>query len=104
MRPKKLLKEAKKIVSGERQKDYGHPAENHECTATMWQAYMKRRIEVFLRTDREFWISAQDVCNLNILQKMSREANIHTDDNDVDIIGYLLNKAMIEEYVPPFED
>jgi hypothetical protein len=45
-------------------------------------------------------LDAQDVCFLNILQKVSREANKHKDDTFVDIVGYVLNAAMCPETGP----
>lgn len=89
MTPNQLLEEAEKAVLGPRQEDYGPPGQNHRCTADLWSAFLSRT------TGRPIAISPDDVCNMNILQKISREANSHKDDNDVDIIGYALNKAMM---------
>lgn len=90
--PKKLLETASEIVNGERQRAYGHPLENHRATAEMWSAWLNRRLDCdFIR------LEATDVCWLNVLQKASRQANMDTDDNLVDVVGYVLNMAMINE-------
>ena len=73
-----LLDEAAQIVK-DRGQFYGPPGENHERTAAMWSAYL------------DVPISAVDVCALNILQKMSREANCHKRDNFLDVAGFAAN-------------
>lgn len=90
-----LLESARAIVSGDRQRDYGHPADNHACTALMWQAYLHRRA-TSNGADYSFTVTAEDVCALNILQKVSRLANTTNHvDSLRDIIGYALNWQMI---------
>ena len=69
---------------------YGPPELNHGCTAELWRAYIKRRFGVDLELD------GQDVCWLNTLQKISREANMRQRDNLVDVIGYALNVELIQ--------
>ncbi len=86
-----FLDEAAEIVNGDRNKFYGHPLDNHGCTADMWSAYLSRRFGVSVL------VTPEDVCVLNILQKTSREANMPKRDNLVDIIGYSLNVEMIED-------
>jgi hypothetical protein len=93
-----ILEEANKATSVSRNKAYGHPAANHSCTARLWRAYIERRFGVDLA------LTAEDVCMLNILQKVSREAHGHTRDNLVDIAGYARNVEMIRQVsvsVPP---
>lgn len=89
MTAKDHLEKAAAIVNGDRQRDYGHPRNNHSCTADLFNAYMDRRGVARL--------DAQDVCVFNILQKLSRFANRRTDDSVTDIIGYALNIAMCGE-------
>lgn len=86
-----VLQEADQIIHGDRNKTYGHPLDNHTCTAEMWSAYLSRR----LRTKIE--LTAEDVCWLNVLQKVSREANLSKRDNSVDVCGYVGNVEMIQE-------
>lgn len=86
-----LLEEADSIVNGDRAKAYGHPADNHRCTAALWAAFLNRKYGAGLE------LTAEDVCWLNILQKVSREANLPKKDNVLDVVGYALNVDMIQQ-------
>jgi hypothetical protein len=93
-----ILQEADAITSGDRQKAYGHPSNNHGCTAEMQQAYLERREAACQAKGEMFLLDARDVCMLNIIQKISRDANMRQRDNLIDIVGYARNMEMIEEY------
>ena len=84
-----ILDEAATVTEGDRNTFYGDPSVNHECTALMWSAYLSR-----LHTE-EVVVKARDVCMMNILQKVSRDANMPKRDNLVDIAGYARNAEMI---------
>jgi len=75
--PKTLLQEADAIINGERQKDYGPPAESFGRIARLWSDYL----------DQE--LTALDVANLMILLKVSRAktGGFHR-DSYVDCAGY----------------
>lgn len=88
-----LLDKAKEIVSGSRHESYGDPIFNHTATAEFWTTYLHRR--GLLKTDAA--INARDVCNMNNLQKISRDANWPTYDNQLDIAGYSANAAACTE-------
>lgn len=90
-----ILQEAEEVTKGERQHHYGHPIDNHGCTAVMWNAYIKRRFP-----NGHVELTAHDICNLMILQKVSRDANLPKRDNDIDICGYARNKEQITEEEP----
>jgi hypothetical protein len=94
-----ILKTAETIVSGDRQRDYGRPRDNHGCTAALWSAYLLRRFEAkqTIPNSAPLTLDARDVCWLNILQKASRDANRRKDDNLTDTVGYALNAAMVDE-------
>ena len=85
-----ILEEASRVVDGERMESYGRPTENHQRTADLWSAYLGRRI------------TADQVCMLNLLQKISRHAHSWKRDNLVDIAGYARNAEMVaaDTYVP----
>lgn len=87
-----ILDEAARIVNGDRQQSYGHPRDNHECTAELWNAYINRR-EIGYHKG----FDAYDVCMLNILQKISRLANSRERDGLVDIAGFAANAEMVGE-------
>lgn len=91
-----LLKEANDIVNGPRREDYGHPTANHNRTATLWNAYLKGRNNGLLGS-----LDAEDVCILNILQKISRHAHSRKRDNLVDIVGWATNAHIVGNYHEP---
>lgn len=86
-----VLQEAEHVATGDRYSHYGHPLDNHGCTADFWTAYLKRR--GLLVEDK--WLTPEDVCFLNVLQKTSRAAHMLHRDNLVDIAGYARNVEMI---------
>lgn len=82
---KSVCQEDHGIVHGARRQDYGTPAENHERTARLWSAYLGVPI------------TARQVCLLNALQKVSRDAHAPKRDNLVDIAGYAENADLVGE-------
>lgn len=89
--PETILEEAARVTRGDRQDFYGSPSENHTCTAQMWSAYLTRS-----NSGRPVFVSAADVCMLNILQKASRQAHAPKRDNLVDIAGYAANVEQMD--------
>ncbi len=83
--PESVLMEAEDIIHGDRNQDYGHPLDNHGRTAGFWSTY--------LGID----LTPEQVCVMNILQKLSRSMNRMTRDTLVDVCGYSGNIQMIEE-------
>ncbi len=79
-----VLQEAERITK-ERGVGYGHPLDNHTCTASLLSSYIGRKYGVTLPID------AEDVCWFNILQKISREANSQKHDNLADVAGFVKN-------------
>jgi len=81
-----VLKEANKIIYGDREKTYGKPSKNLETIATMWNAYITARSDKVL--------NAKDVAAMMVLLKTARLANDPSHrDSVVDICGYA---ALIE--------
>jgi len=92
-----LLRTAQEIVNGDRQRDYGHPADNHACTGRLSEKWWDRADTAGnlakLPPDVQ---SGVYVCAFNILQKLSRLAQTPTHTDSLrDIIGYCLNWQMI---------
>lgn len=71
-----ILGKAREVVEGQRQEDYGSPAQNHTRTADLWGAYLG------------IPLTPEDICMLNILQKVSRFRHSPKEDNLIDIAGY----------------
>ena len=86
---KSLCDRASDAVCGARHEAYGHPVDNHKRTADLWSAYIETR--ALCSTN----LRPRDVCMLNILQKVSRDAHAPAKDNLVDIIGYALNAEIV---------
>jgi hypothetical protein len=82
-----------KIVE-ERGAAYGPPSENHARTARLWGAYLESKREGGMI----FPITPNDVCFLNILQKIARcmsEAGT-AEDTLQDIQGFVENILIME--------
>lgn len=79
-----VLAAADRAVRGPRRTTYGSPAENHARTAELYSTYLGVPI------------TARQVCFLNILQKVSRDAHLAKRDNLVDIAGYAENADLVE--------
>lgn len=92
-----VLEEADRITSGARQADYGHPRVNHARTALLWSAWLYAR-------GFDVSLTPEDVCWLNVLQKMSRQINAPKRDNLVDVCGYVRNVERLSEREGQAED
>lgn len=75
---KSIAEEAVDLVSGDRQKAYGHPAKNFEDIARLWSVMLG--IEV----------TAAQVGLCMIQVKLAREVFVPKRDNLVDAVGYVL--------------
>lgn len=99
-----LASSAVEVITEARNLDYGQPYDNHLTTARLWSEYlaMKRRVERrdegdCLAMEVSPALTPEDVCFLNILQKISRTFHGSiTNDTLVDIIGYALNIKSIQ--------
>ena len=82
-----ILEEANSLVNGDRQTDYGHPADDFARTAQMWSAILG--IEV----------TAKQVGLCMCALKISREVHRPKRDNLTDLAGYALTAQMVQEYL-----
>lgn len=81
-----MADKAKEIIYGDREQVYGHPGKNLELIAQFWSAYLGVEI------------TADNVCDMMILLKLSRLKNTPDhEDSMVDLIGYTLLKKRIKE-------
>lgn len=72
-----ILEEAKNIVCGEREKEYGETIRNFTHISNMWTAYLRHPI------------TAIDVANMMILLKVARlKSSPSHKDSWVDVAGY----------------
>jgi hypothetical protein len=89
-----ILEEANGLIHGDRNEQYGHPLDNHSTTAAFWSIYLEA-----IRRRGKMELDAEDVCFLNILQKISREATTGAGKRDtvVDVAGYAGNVEMVRD-------
>lgn len=91
-----ILREAEKIIYGDREKTYGHPAKNLNVIAQMWEAYLAGR-------SSHGPLNKYDVACMMILLKVARLANTpdHV-DSLVDTCGYaaLIERCIKDEEIP----
>ena len=73
---KEILEETIKIVTGQRQEDYGDKVVNHRNIAELWNAYL------------DMDIAPHDVAICMLLVKVARLKNRKTKDCYVDMAGY----------------
>jgi len=88
---KTILETAEEIVSGPRQKFYGHPLDNHGNIAIFWSLYIRKKYGANVE------LNARDVCFMMMLKKISRDTTKEDRENIIDIAGYSRNAEMIED-------
>lgn len=89
----RIEEEARSAVDGDRGESYGDPKTNHTRTALLWNAYIGGKYDDARFTEV---FTAEDVCVMNGLQKISRGMHVVKRDNYVDRIGYIINEAKLE--------
>lgn len=75
--------EAKKLVIGDRNADYGNPADDYAKTAKMWSGMLIHKLKPGVE------ITAKEATLMMVLLKISREVNKAKPDNLIDAHGYL---------------
>lgn len=85
-----VLEEADAIAGQDRSRDYGHPYQNHQRIADLWNAYCKGK-----GLDARF--APDDVAYMMILLKVARAINGKKRDHLVDIAGYAKCIDMIHD-------
>ena len=79
-----LLKEATKLIGGDRQTDYGDKLKNHQNIAGFWSIFLKKKI------------TAHDVAICMALVKVARLMNQHKKDSYIDMAAYACIAGEIE--------
>ena len=80
-----ILKEAKELVAGDRQEDYGDKLKNHENIAKLWSAYLDKKV------------TPHDVAICMSLVKIARLKHAHKRDSYVDLAAYAAIAGEIDE-------
>lgn len=78
------LDEAKKIINGHRQNEYGSPENSFDLIAQLWGDY----INALLKRDGGLMLASQDVAMMMVLLKVARSIKKYKEDNAIDIAGY----------------
>ena len=86
-----VLQEAQRLVYGDREKAYSHPARDYGKTAGMWSAFLREKLKPGVT------ITPHEATLMMALMKISREGFQHKRDNLVDGAGYLECANRIEE-------
>ena len=71
-----ILQQAKELVEGDRQNEYGDKLKNHKNIAALWSIYLQREI------------TAHDVAMCMALVKVARLIHAQKDDSYVDLAAY----------------
>ena len=85
MKTREYLDTAAKIVTGQRQRDYGNKYENHKNISDLWSAYLGKEV------------SANDVAICMLLVKVARLKHRTTEDCYIDMAGYAAIAGEIQD-------
>lgn len=85
MNPADLAAYAARLVDDERATDYGHPLDNLDRAARIWQVILGCPV------------TAEQVALCMVGVKIARQVHREKPDNIADAIGYLLTYSMIGE-------
>ena len=83
-----ILEEANAIAGENRQRDYGHPYENHARIAAFWNVQLESKLKAP--------IQPREVALMMISLKLAREIQTPKRDNLLDIAGYVRCADMID--------
>jgi hypothetical protein len=89
--PGSPCKRALNLVYGDRQRDYGHPADNWGRIARYWSAYLFNRFGISVL------VEPRDVGWMNILQKIARDNETELGENIDDTAGYAEGMHLVTE-------
>lgn len=81
-----ILEEAKELVEGSRNSDYGDVRQSFDRISGLWSAYLGATV------------SPEDVAKMMILLKVSRAKNNNHRDSLIDIAGYV---DCLDKYTSP---
>lgn len=80
-----ILEQAKELVVGDRQEDYGDKLTNHENIAALWSIFLRKKL------------TAHDVAMCMALVKVARLMHAHKTDSYIDLAAYAAIAAEIHE-------
>lgn len=77
-----VLAEAQRLLHGDREQSYGHPADTYQCAADLWRAMIRHRYGVDVPLTPDFG------CLMMVALKLARESGNPKRDNRVDGAAY----------------
>jgi len=80
-----ILEQAKELVGGDRQEDYGDKLTNHENIAALWSIFLRKKL------------TPHDVAMCMALVKVARLMHAHKLDSYVDLAAYAAIAGEIDE-------
>lgn len=95
------LREAERLITGDRNKSYGSPTQNFQDTAGMWTIQLRHLLQEGAA------VSPQDVAAMMVALKLVRRIASDKADNWLDILGYGAcgyEAAVETQAFPAFED
>ena len=88
-----ILREAARIVCGDRNEQYGEPEDSFRAIAEFWETYVRERC---VSTGADVCILAEDVAMMMVLLKVARTFRETKADTYIDIAGYAACAAEAE--------
>jgi hypothetical protein len=88
-----VLREAERLITGDRNRTYGEPMENFENIASLFTTFLRYKLKDAAE------ITPGDTAGLMILVKLAREMSGPTEDNKLDIAGYAACWAEVDRNV-----
>ena len=88
-----ILREAARIVCGDRNAQYGEPEDNFRAIAEFWETYVRERC---VTPGASVCIQAADVAMMMVLLKVARTIGGTKADTYIDIAGYAACAAEAE--------
>lgn len=86
-----ILEEANEIAGESRSRDYGHPFQNHQRIADIWNVQLGPKLKAP--------ITPREVALMMVGLKLAREVNSPKRDNLVDAAGYIKCVDMIDKVI-----
>jgi len=80
-----ILEQAKELVGGDRQEDYGDKLTNHENIAALWSIFLRKKL------------TPHDVAMCMALVKVARLMHAHKSDSYIDLAAYAAIAGEIDE-------
>lgn len=94
-----ILERAKNITQVNRPKEYGHPMINFLRMAIRWTIKVQKIVKDAEKRGVPPIITPADVAWMMVDSKVAREEETHKQDNADDIVGYLVCRERIANYM-----